>query len=196
MAGLGRGVKIDLTGKRFNFLLVIKRGKPKTAKQTNHIYETWECLCDCGNQILITGKQLKRGQKSCGCHKLDGQFRKMSSDEDINIKKLINSYKTKKKKYTLTWTLSFEEAKSLFLAPCFYCGALPEREVQAYSNVIPSKVNGIDRIDSSQGYHTNNVVPCCMICNRAKMDMPQNAFLQYLNKLTTYRSNNESSLYI
>jgi hypothetical protein len=32
-------------------------------------YDKWECECDCGNQIIIDGRNLRRPrpQKSCGC---------------------------------------------------------------------------------------------------------------------------------
>lgn len=50
---------IDLTGKRFDRLLVVK--------YIGNRY--WECLCDCGNVKNIDGHNLRRGStKSCGCY--------------------------------------------------------------------------------------------------------------------------------
>lgn len=55
---------IDLTGKKFDKLLVLKRGPNKGR------YTAWECQCDCGNIILVRGADLKNGHtKSCGCFK-------------------------------------------------------------------------------------------------------------------------------
>ena len=53
----------DLTGRRFGRLTVIEfAGKTKDRKTT------WNCLCDCGNEKIIIGKNLKNGNtKSCGC---------------------------------------------------------------------------------------------------------------------------------
>lgn len=52
----------DLTGKRFNKLVVIKRIK-RNSRQTY-----WECKCDCGNLTFTTSAHLKAGHtKSCGC---------------------------------------------------------------------------------------------------------------------------------
>lgn len=49
----------DLTGQRFGKLLVLSR-----ADQENN----WNCLCDCGNKIIFSSNQLKRGcRKNCGC---------------------------------------------------------------------------------------------------------------------------------
>ena len=56
---------IDITGKRFNRLVVLSwAGRDKTNKTQ------WLCQCDCGNQKVITGLNLKNNNsKSCGCMK-------------------------------------------------------------------------------------------------------------------------------
>lgn len=53
----------DLTGKKFNRLTVIERaGKDK------HGNSLWLCKCDCGNEKIIKGRNLKINHtKSCGC---------------------------------------------------------------------------------------------------------------------------------
>ena len=58
--------KIDLTGKTFQYLTVIKAGADKPCKSRN--YTTWECQCKCGKIITVRTKTLMAGeQKSCGC---------------------------------------------------------------------------------------------------------------------------------
>ena len=53
---------IDLTGQRFNRLIVIEPSRTKNGKYA------WKCRCDCGNYIIAVGAQLKNGNtKSCGC---------------------------------------------------------------------------------------------------------------------------------
>lgn len=60
-----KSVLIDLTGKRFNRLLVLHQSdrlRPKVPR--------WTCLCDCGNTIATDGKALRHGlSQSCGCLK-------------------------------------------------------------------------------------------------------------------------------
>lgn len=53
----------DLTGQRYNRLTVIARdGTNKFGAST------WLCQCDCGNQTVVIGQDLKRNHtKSCGC---------------------------------------------------------------------------------------------------------------------------------
>lgn len=56
-------VKRDLIGKRFGKLVVVS----KTDKSCNR-YVVWHCLCDCGNEIDVDTRKLKRGTViSCGC---------------------------------------------------------------------------------------------------------------------------------
>lgn len=56
------GKFIDLTGRKFGRLSVLKRVENKGS----HV--AWLCLCDCGNTTVATGKDLKSGNTcSCGC---------------------------------------------------------------------------------------------------------------------------------
>lgn len=53
---------VDLTNKRFNRLVVIKRAGVKK----DHIQ--WLCRCDCGEEKIVNGSSLKSGlTQSCGC---------------------------------------------------------------------------------------------------------------------------------
>lgn len=55
---------IDLTGQKFGRLRVLAR----SPGLTNAGYPTWNCICECGTELTVSGKCLKRGhQKSCGC---------------------------------------------------------------------------------------------------------------------------------
>lgn len=54
---------IDLVGKRFGYLTVLKRGHTDINR---NIY--WKCQCDCGTIKEISGSNLREGKvKSCGC---------------------------------------------------------------------------------------------------------------------------------
>lgn len=57
------GRLIDLTGKTFGFLTVLKKS---SEKKNNEVM--WECQCTCGNLILVKGRNLRDGNTtSCGC---------------------------------------------------------------------------------------------------------------------------------
>lgn len=53
----------DLTGRRFGKLTVMERTDQKQER-----YVVWRCQCDCGNDVYVNTKRLKRGtKKNCGC---------------------------------------------------------------------------------------------------------------------------------
>lgn len=64
---------VDLTGKRFGRLLVVSRNKQKQddyLKQTGNNKAFWNCKCDCGNTVVVSGSSLKNRispTRSCGC---------------------------------------------------------------------------------------------------------------------------------
>lgn len=53
----------DLTGRKFGILTVLEfDSKTKNRKIK------WKCHCDCGNETIVTGENLRSGNtKSCGC---------------------------------------------------------------------------------------------------------------------------------
>ena len=56
----------DLTGTRFGMLLVISEVPKEQRTFSNRI--NWDCLCDCGNHIVVTTYRLKHKNKTdCGC---------------------------------------------------------------------------------------------------------------------------------
>lgn len=57
---------IDLTGKKFGKLTVVKRDKDIII--SNKPCVRWLCKCDCGSEVVVLGASLKSGNtKSCGC---------------------------------------------------------------------------------------------------------------------------------
>lgn len=58
---------IDMTGQRFERLVVLKRAPIEKGKKPK-----WICQCDCGNITIVTRKHLLDGStKSCGCYRKD-----------------------------------------------------------------------------------------------------------------------------
>lgn len=60
------GIKNEFTGKRFGRLVVLEDSGKRDS--SNNVY--WLCRCDCGNEKVIMGNNLKKGAtKSCGCYR-------------------------------------------------------------------------------------------------------------------------------
>ena len=73
-------------------------------------------------------------------------------------------YQRNAKNKKRNFDLSEDEFIEMSKQPCIYCGEYSD----TYNN---EPFNGIDRIDSDLGYSINNCVPCCATCNRMKMDL-------------------------
>jgi len=62
---------INLTGKRFGRLVVIKRGQTRTTN-SGQKKAYWLCRCDCGKEVTVLSHSLRCGDsKSCGCLKIE-----------------------------------------------------------------------------------------------------------------------------
>lgn len=79
---------------------------------------------------------------------------------------------------SLKWELTEEQWIDLATQSCYYCGSEPSNMISKYK----FKYNGLDRIDSSLGYSLTNVVVSCKICNRAKSDMTQKDFYDWIKR--------------
>ena len=71
--------KRDLTGKKFGKLTVMEPTKEREDR-----YVIWRCRCDCGNEVLVSSRDLKRGSaRNCGCEEKPYPNRKGPVAEDI-----------------------------------------------------------------------------------------------------------------
>ena len=56
---------VDLTGKRFGFLVVLSRAG--THRTKSHRLALWRCRCDCGQEVIAWARRLRNGKrKACG----------------------------------------------------------------------------------------------------------------------------------
>lgn len=91
------------------------------------------------------------------------------------------------------WNLDKETFWKLSQGKCHYCGAEPN-EFNAWNRKSNRKtvdevvlLNGIDRIDSDKGYTPDNCVSCCFTCNTMKSTLPQNVFLDCVDRIYKHR---------
>lgn len=170
-AGMGRrGPKSYIAGQRFGRLIAI--GPVGQTVRKNYI---WSCQCDCGNVTNVPTATLKSGgTHSCGCLRRDLRDSKKVPEGA----RLYRSYASGAKTRELDFHISCSEFCLLIGLDCVYCGARPARRARFGSFMS----NGVDRVDSSQGYVFGNVVPCCSACNASKTDTPLVDYLRWLQR--------------
>jgi hypothetical protein len=65
-----RNTSSNLVGNRFGRLTVVK-----FIGRSSHRHALWECLCECGNVVLVANPNLRSGNsKSCGCLKTENNI--------------------------------------------------------------------------------------------------------------------------
>ncbi len=167
----------NLTGIRFGKLIV--KSRHGSDKDRN---STWVCECDCGGQKIIAGKYLKRGNnKSCGCLHTHPKGQAI-------LKMWYRAYKNGAAKRKLTFELTINQFNKMIKNDCTYCGRKPELRIHIHLNggIL---MNGLDRVDSTQGYIVSNLVPCCKICNVMKSNLTLEDFLIHIKNI--YKRNFE-----
>jgi len=72
------GTLIDLTGRRFGRLTVIKRAGSYHPPGRAWVNEPlWLCRCDCGQEAVVIGHNLRGGRTiSCGCYRAEATARR------------------------------------------------------------------------------------------------------------------------
>ena len=82
------GKLIDLTGQRFGMLTVLSRdGTYKSENDPYSSIPTWRCRCDCGQETIVMGNNLKYGAtRSCGCLRAEKSRERMQARHDIRFR--------------------------------------------------------------------------------------------------------------
>ncbi|MEK7064175.1 MAG: hypothetical protein AAB973_01010 [Patescibacteria group bacterium] len=189
---------LNLTGFKIGKLTVLYLSdlkKEYNSKRNGKVkFRLWVCLCECGKNVLLTPSQLRCGHiKSCGCSLLEYRSINARKEEGFASKtQIFLSYQHGAKSRNLSWELSKEIFIELTQKICFYCGNLPNNVSKRKSGDFI--YNGIDRIDNTLGYLINNVVPCCKICNRAKLEMSKDEFLSFIERVYKYHILNKGDI--
>lgn len=137
-------------------VLCAKCGAAVQTSNLNHS-ETFRCrdcprvCCSCGVEFALYTKS-RYGEYRCAeCMAKRQRVWQRTAQGRFRASKEIA------KRRGIAWDLSFGQYAELRDLPCHYCGhSLPETGL------------GIDRVDCSGVYSSENVVPCCFECNIAK----------------------------
>ena len=106
---------------------------------------------------------------------------KLSWKNNPAFKTLLARYKSGAYSRRLKFNLSDKRFHELTADECHYCGIKPFRYID--KNGYRYTYNGIDRIDSNEGYVEGNVVSCCTECNKMKLDMRYDVFMKQIKNI-------------
>ncbi len=170
--------RLNLVGQRFEKLVVLADAGDK-----RHGECLWKCQCDCGEITSTTTNSLTSGNtKSCGCYHKERTQALFSKPIDVvGLNFVYGTYKRRADKIKVVFALSKPFLEQLIQAPCYYCGTGPSNRQLRTGR--PYIYNGIDRLDNSLGYIPDNVVTCCIRCNKMKKAASRDDFLRHINDI-------------
>lgn len=170
------GKIIDLTGKEFGELTVLKRA-PDYIMNNGRRKIMWQCICSCGNEnVVVRGEDLRSGHtKTCGCSwgqlhgkrdtKLYGVWKSMKERCENPNCKSFKIYGAEGKKVCDEWLHDFQ---------AFYNWAM----ANGYEEGLT-----IERIDGAKGYSPDN----CKLATRIEQmnNIRNNKYLTYNGRTQT-----------
>lgn len=163
--------KLDIIGQKFDRLTVLDFVEMKNQRSQ------WRCLCICGKEKIVTGRDLKRGGvKSCGCLRIDNRSQ-WKGYEEISLRdySLIGHCANKRE---IAFSVSIEEIWDIFIQQnrkCIYSGI----ELN-FGKRRKGKTASLDRIDSNFGYISGNVQWVHKTINIMKSVLSHEEFLNWI----------------
>lgn len=175
-----RKLPADISGMQFGRLEAVRFSRCDRSGPIAR--DMWFFRCSCGVEKELNRHNVMAGTtKSCGCLRVDQLTVQAKSKEGV-IKWVFNTYRREAGKRDLEFRLSQREVTDLIFKDCAYCGYPPCNVYNGAKALgIVHLYNGIDRVDTSVGYLTDNVVTCCRYCNFAKGTRPVEDFLKWLD---------------
>lgn len=151
----------------------------------NRLYFACTCL-SCGRKFKARNDLFTNNRsKHVGCVKCMGKWRKQHFEElykdkqPKEIREKYSGFKGAASARGIPFNLTVDDVGCLCKQKCHYCGK--------------ECCMGIDRVDNSKGYTTENCVPCCGCCNKMKMDLEFSFFLSQIEKIYNNLDNIKSS---
>lgn len=187
---MGKELKPLYSGDRFGRLTVISKDEKKSLENKKPYYYV---QCDCGSPqksvLKSTLVDKRHPLQSCGC--LVKEKAGFESDRGYALKKLL--YGKMKDRHIKTLkcaemsVISFDEFCKRIAEPCAYCGTVNSSYISDRRTSYSLYYNGLDRLDSAEGYTEKNTVAACKWCNISKSEMTVSEFKEYITRLHNYQ---------
>ena len=177
-----------VVGKRFGRVVVVG------ASPSNKGHATCLCECDCGKTLPVRVTNLLNGSvSSCGCRKLAGKLNvNWCGCGDISggqICKIRISARNRGLEYSLTneflWNLFLLQDKKCALSgiPISFGTDLDSAATKSKKSTA-----SLDRIDSKKGYINSNVQWVEKHINMAKLNLPNEKFIEMCRQVAAHNS--------
>lgn len=178
----------DVVGKQIGKLKILE--DESVFKEGNkNPYRYLTCLCECGS-IFTTrkGNVLSGYTKSCPVCSKERQRKSVSKTcGESSFNTVFSKYKQNAERRGHSFELTKEEFKNLITQPCIYCGKVLGNVKRGNNGNFC--YTGLDRKDNSKGYTLENVVPCCLFCNREKNALTLEEFAEKIDKILKNSNN-------
>jgi len=147
--------------------------------------------CDCGSDYSLKLTNSVKNEGNYMCRMCYAERDSANFDKHWGYKSAYQRIRKDARSSGRVFEIELDEFRHLSQQNCYYCGGQPNNLITYRSkNAFTFRYfvySGLDRINNEIGYTRQNVVPCCIICNRAKNSMPFKDFIDWINKLVAYR---------
>lgn len=186
--------QVNVVGSRFGRLVAIER------LPSPHRYR---CICDCGEETIVAyGNLQQKNTLSCGCLRSEtARARKTKPIQEVIAVQVWNYYQRNARTRGLIFSLSKSSFAKLIFGPCHYCGVIGGTTTKTAWSVKRGELratvnNGVDRVDSSQGYTDENCVSACKICNLAKSSLSTEEFWHWVTRLVAFQEKVHGRIFV
>ena len=129
-----------------------------------------------GGQINLEGYLKKNAENAKNWRDANPEKVKANNLAKINsMDSQYSVYKVSAYSKQLTFEITKGDFMEMVVNECYYCGIIQEKGF-----------NGIDRLDSSEGYIMSNCVSCCQMCNYMKGCLGPTIFTNRIEHITTH----------
>jgi hypothetical protein len=158
----------------------LKAGGPKISVQQESkqvlpdFSRTTECKCRCGKTFWCPPSAFWAGTVCSDCDPFEEAVRKFWKRYEAGALERGHAF-----------DISFVRFREIITQPCHYTGVAPHQKIRVAGKVF--YFNGVDRMDSGQGYSDQNCVACCSAANFAKRTMAYKDFVAFLDATAKFR---------